>query len=122
MSVALAGTVDSGTPGCPATNRRTCPSCRVATAARSACRRSSAGVSPARSSSATPSRAVLELLGGRRGAAAAQRRGGERLHPVHDDARERHPLALEPVDEVGRLAQGVALGRRDDDEGRARAP
>ena len=87
MSVALAGTVDSGTPGWPATNRRTCPSCRVATA-----------VVVGRG---LPT--VLELLRGGGSAAAAQGRCGQRLHPVHDDAGERHPLALETVDEVGRL-------------------
>ena len=38
------------------------------------------------------------------------------MHPIDDQAGERHLIAFESLDEVGRFAQGVGLGGGDDDE------
>ena len=53
---------------------------------------------------------------GRRGGVEVGHAGG--LHPVEHQPGERHRLGLEPLDEVRRLAQRVALGRGHDDERR----
>ena len=42
-----------------------------------------------------------------------------RVHPVEHQPGQRHPLLAEPLHEVGRLAQRVALRGGDHDEGRA---
>ena len=52
---------------------------------------------------------------GRRAAARRRHRRGA-VHPVDDQPGQRHPLGGEPLDEVGRLAQRVRLGRGDHDE------
>ena len=120
MSVALAGTVDIGTPGWPADE----PAHVTARAggrgsARSACRRSSAGGEagagrrPASASAASSSCSAAAAPGCR--SALARPSACMRLTTTPASG---IPSLVEPVDEVGRLAQRVALGGGDDDEGR----
>ena len=115
MSCADAGTSTTGMPGCPAVNRAANRSCRAAVSARAACRRSSPSVVAAVRG---PVVRVGELLGGGQRPRGRQGRRGHALDPVHDEAGERHTLLVEAAGEEGRLAQRVALGRGDHDEGR----
>ena len=64
-------------------------------------------------------RGVLQRLGARGGAVGRQPGRAGRVHPVEHQAGQRHPLLAEPLDEVGRLAQRVALRGGHHDEGRA---
>ena len=79
---------------------------------RSACSRSSPAVSDEESPDCSRSAAVIAASADSSGAA-------DGLRPVDDQARQRHVVVGEPLDEVRRLAQRVRLGCRDHDEGRA---
>ena len=96
--------------------RRGC-ACRAAASARPACRRSSPAVGEVAPRSARSRRRAARPPPGR---AARSAGAATRWMRLTTSAGERHPAPLEPVDEVRRLAQRVALGGGDDDERRRR--
>ena len=66
-------------------------------------------------------RAVFfQRLSARLCALGGQARRAASMHPVEHDRRQRHLLGRQPLHEVGRLTEGVALRRGDDHERGAR--